>query len=78
MPKELFGSIRKKMVAEVSLEKPVGGIYKASVIVVDQVIDAGSGTFGVRLKLPNPNNKIPAGLKCKLRFLPDSSGKKRR
>jgi membrane fusion protein, multidrug efflux system len=32
--------------------------------VVDKLIDAASGTFGVRLQLPNPNHKIPAGIKC--------------
>ncbi|MEJ2180550.1 MAG: efflux RND transporter periplasmic adaptor subunit, partial [Gammaproteobacteria bacterium] len=35
---------------------------------VDQVIDAASGTVGVRLELPNPNYKIPAGVKCKVNF----------
>jgi hypothetical protein len=32
-------------------------------------MDAASGTFGVRLELPNPGNQIPAGAKCKARFL---------
>ena len=36
--------------------------------VVDRVVDAASGTFGVRLELPNPNYALPAGLKCKVRF----------
>ena len=35
---------------------------------VARVIDAASGTFGVRLELPNPGNAIPAGAKCKVRF----------
>jgi multidrug efflux pump subunit AcrA (membrane-fusion protein) len=38
------------------------------VIVVDPVVDAASGTFGVRLELPNPEHAIPAGLKCRVRF----------
>ena len=29
---------------------------------------AASGTFGVRLELPNPDFKLPAGLKCTVRF----------
>jgi len=49
-------------------EAPIGGLYKANVTVVDQIIDAASGTFGVRLTLPNPKNTIPVGLKCKVRF----------
>jgi RND family efflux transporter MFP subunit len=35
-----------------------------TVDIVDPLIDAASGTFGVRLVLPNPNSKIPAGLRC--------------
>jgi len=33
------------------------------------VIDAASGTFGVRLELPNPSQDIPSGLHCRVRFL---------
>jgi RND family efflux transporter MFP subunit len=40
--------------------------YKATVKSVDRVIDAASNTFRVRLELPNPGNKLPAGLRCKL------------
>jgi hypothetical protein len=32
------------------------------------VVDAASGTLGVRLELPNPGYRLPAGLKCKVRF----------
>jgi hypothetical protein len=32
--------------------------------VIDPVIDAASNTFGVRLILPNPGNRIPAGVRC--------------
>lgn len=70
LPRELFGSIEPGMKAEVGLEQPIGGVHNATVSVVDQVIDAASGTFGVRLLLPNPENKVPAGLKCSIRFLP--------
>jgi multidrug efflux pump subunit AcrA (membrane-fusion protein) len=45
-----------------------GTAFAARVSVVDRVIDAASGTFGVRLDLHNPNNVIPAGAKCKIRF----------
>jgi len=70
VPVEFFGSIKEGMQAEVHPEAPVGGIYTAKVKIVDQVIDAASGTFGVRLELPNPDYKLPAGLKCKV-ILPD-------
>jgi multidrug efflux pump subunit AcrA (membrane-fusion protein) len=38
--------------------------------VVDRVVDAASGTFRVRLELANPGNRIPAGIKCAVRFAP--------
>ncbi len=41
---------------------------EAEVGVVDKVVDAASGTFGVRLELPNPDTSLPAGLKCRVRF----------
>jgi multidrug efflux pump subunit AcrA (membrane-fusion protein) len=52
----------------VSPEEPVGGEYPATVTVVDRVVDAASGTFGVRLELPNPDRALSAGLKCRVRF----------
>ena len=33
--------------------------YIAEVTIVDKVVDAASGTFGVCLELPNPGNHIP-------------------
>jgi membrane fusion protein (multidrug efflux system) len=54
--------------ADVTPENPVSKVYKAKVTIVDRVIDAASGTFGVRLELPNPKYRLPAGLKCKVAF----------
>ena len=67
-PVALLGKIAVGMRAEVQPEAPVSGSYPAIVTVVDRVVDAASGTFGVRLELPNPNYRLPAGLKCKVRF----------
>jgi hypothetical protein len=47
-----------------------GGTYIAKVIIVDRVIDAASGTFGVRLEIPNPEYQLPAGPKCRMIFPP--------
>lgn len=69
LPLSQFGRIRPGMTAEVEPEDPVGGKYTATVTVVDQVFDPGSGTIGVRLELPNPGNALPAGLKCQVHFL---------
>jgi RND family efflux transporter MFP subunit len=69
MPVSTLGSVRVGMFAEVKPEAPVGGVYRAKVTIVDKVVDAASGTFGVRLELPNPDYKLPPGLKCKVLFL---------
>jgi RND family efflux transporter MFP subunit len=67
-PVALIGKLTTGMTAEVMPEAPVGGVHAAKVTVVDRVVDAASGTFGVRLEVPNPNYRLPAGLKCKVRF----------
>ena len=68
LPVSQFGKIRRGQHAKVLPEQPVGGEYKARVEVVDRSIDAASGTFGVRLQLPNADGKIPAGVKCRAKF----------
>lgn len=69
VPVAHWGSIREGMRATVEPQAPVGGSYEARVTVVDPVVDAASGTFGVRLELPNPERKLPAGLRCTVAFL---------
>jgi len=68
LPVNLLPSVKIGMRAKVIPEAPIGGQYTAEVKIVDRVVDAASGTFGVRLELPNPNNRLPAGLKCKVIF----------
>ena len=70
-PITLLGKIRKGMQAEVIPEDPVGGSYIAKVKIVDPVVDAASGTFGIRLELPNPEHALPAGLGCDIHFKED-------
>jgi RND family efflux transporter MFP subunit len=68
LPVTLYGKVKNGQRAQIIPEQPVGGRFDATVKVVDRVIDAASGTFGVRLQLPNPSYRIPAGIKCKVRF----------
>lgn len=68
LPVSMYGKIKNGQHARVMPEQPVGGSYDATVKVVDRVIDAASGTFGVQLQLPNPNYRIPAGIKCRVKF----------
>ena len=69
LPSSMFGSVTVGMRAAVVPEFPGDKVHVASVAIVDRVIDAASGTFGVRLALPNPHHEIPGGLHCQVRFL---------
>ncbi|MGD8620143.1 MAG: efflux RND transporter periplasmic adaptor subunit [Gammaproteobacteria bacterium] len=64
VPASEFGHLRKGMRLAVRLGQPVNAVYDAEVVIVDPVIDAASGTFGVRALLPNPDLRLPAGLSC--------------
>lgn len=63
VPVSRSGSITPGQTAVVVPEVPLGEL-QATVTVVDRVADAASSTFGVRLEIPNPDHRIPAGLKC--------------
>jgi RND family efflux transporter MFP subunit len=67
-PVSMLDKVSVGETAQIFPEPPVGGAYTATVKVVDLVVDAASGTFGIRLELPNDDHSLPAGLKCKVRF----------
>ena len=69
LPAAVFGSVATGMWAEIIPELPNAGVQVASVTIVDRVVDATSGTFGVRLELPNADHAVPSGLRCQVRFL---------
>jgi len=68
VPTAQYGRITVGSTAQVRPQQPIGGAYPATVTVVDRVLDAASGTFGVRLALPNPEQRLPAGIRCKVQF----------
>ncbi|WP_419904384.1 efflux RND transporter periplasmic adaptor subunit [Kiloniella sp.] len=49
--------------------EPLVGEYQAKTTIVDNVFDAASNTFGVRLEMPNHKLNIPSGIKCSVRFV---------
>ena len=63
-----IGQISKGMHAQVKTDYGSFENLVAEVVVVDKVVDAASGTFGIRLELQNRDNRIPGGLKCTVRF----------
>ncbi|HEX5092376.1 MAG TPA: efflux RND transporter periplasmic adaptor subunit [Burkholderiales bacterium] len=68
LPVSQYGKVKAGQRATVMPEAPVGGSYDTTVTLVDKVIDAASGTFGVRLELRNRKFQIPAGVRCRVKF----------
>lgn len=67
-PVTYFDQVKTGMHAQVKTEYGSFDNLIADVVVVDKVIDAASGTFGIRLELQNKDYRIPGGLKCTVRF----------
>ena len=68
LPSETYRQIKVGSVGTVSPQMAGIGDQRATVTVVDRVLDAGSGTFGVRLELPNKDGRLPAGMRCTVNF----------
>ena len=71
LPAERFGTVSPGQA--VSLILTLGGQKverSARIARVDPVLDAASGTFAVRLQLPNSDGSVPSGLECRIRLTP--------
>jgi RND family efflux transporter MFP subunit len=71
IPVSQLGLITVGMKGTVTPEAPSTDTYEATVTIVDKVVDAASGTFGVRLEMPNPDYEITPGLKCRVFLHPN-------
>lgn len=70
LPVTQFGRVKTGMEVEIVPEAPLDHLKeKATVVIVDRVVDVASGTFGVQLELDNEKGEIPGGLKCSAQFL---------
>jgi RND family efflux transporter MFP subunit len=68
LPVDRFGKIQVGQAATIHPEAGIGGEFQSTVSTVDPVLDAASGTFRVRLMLPNPDHALTSGLRCKIQF----------
>jgi RND family efflux transporter MFP subunit len=66
VPASVYGQLQRGMQATVLPEFANAKSRSAQVSIVDKVVDPASNTFRVRLEMPNPQNDIPAGLRCKV------------
>lgn len=55
-------------------EEPIGGSWPATIIIIDRVFDAATATFGLAMRLQNPDLALPAGLRCEVDFKPPADG----
>jgi RND family efflux transporter MFP subunit len=67
VPVGAYGKLKPGMTASV-VPEGIGGRHSATVRIVDKVFDAASGTFGVRLELPNRQGALPGGVRCQIEF----------
>jgi RND family efflux transporter MFP subunit len=66
VPAALFGRVHQGQTGIVIPDFLDAQPVRAQVNVVDRIVDAASGTFRVRLTLPNPGHVIPPGLRCQV------------
>ena len=66
VPTAQYGSLAPGDRVTIRPELPGVEAVVATVRHVDRVFDAASNSFRVRLTLPNPKNRLPAGLRCKV------------
>ena len=65
VPMAQYGRVKEGDTLSIQPELPGLAAVQAQVQYVDKVVDAASNTFRVRLRLPNPDHKLPGGLRCK-------------
>jgi RND family efflux transporter MFP subunit len=63
-PTEYFGLIQQGMQVQIRTERPANKVVTATVTIVDQLIDPASGSFSVRMSLPNPDDQLVGGVNC--------------
>ncbi len=67
-PSSLYGRIVMGGTASIFPELANTTPVLARVILIDKLLDSASNTFRITLKLPNPGNALPAGLRCRADF----------
>jgi RND family efflux transporter MFP subunit len=68
LPISMLGKVEVGDTATIVTELDASEAYEAEVVVVDPLVDAASGLFGVRLELPNEQLHVSAGLECVVTF----------
>lgn len=70
MRSQFYGQISKGMPVTLYAEGRSEQAYVGKVHRVDPLIDAASSTFAISVEIPNKDQLLPAGLKCRVEFSP--------
>lgn len=54
--------------SQLAIQLETGETVEGRIVLLDPVLDAATGTFGVRVELPNPDHSILAGQRCRIDF----------
>lgn len=73
MPAARWGSVQRGEPLAIVPELPGATPLTATVTHIDRMLDAASNTFRVRLTLPNPDHRVPAGARCRLEGAADAA-----
>ena len=65
-PAKYFNRFEEGEKVEVTPELPGLEPKEARIIIIDKTLDAASNTFRVTLELDNPDQRIPAGARCRV------------
>jgi membrane fusion protein, heavy metal efflux system len=65
VPATMYGQFKEGQSIGVQPDFAGADLMQAQVQQIDRLIDAASGTFRVRMALPNPKREVPAGVRCK-------------
>jgi RND family efflux transporter MFP subunit len=68
LPRAIFGTIKIGDAAKIAPELPSLKPVQGKVRIVDSLVDAASGTFGVFVEVANPKLDLPAGIRCRATF----------
>ncbi len=68
LPLEMLSLVKEGDEVTIYPQDPVGGEFKGVIEVVDRVVDARSGTVGIRVRVDNPEKLTLAGMRCDMEF----------
>lgn len=68
LPSSMYGRVTMGAAVTITPELANTSAVTARVLLIDKILDAASNTFRVTLRLPNPGNALPAGLRCRADF----------